>query len=126
MSFSIRLIYNLCYFIEFEDADLKKSLREINDLGWHFDKQSPHLNRCLKEDDLVPLMDYTSKKGDNPYFKTVNKYLLELIKTEPILELIKVDIEEPHSHTQPASVESSESESLVEKIIKTANTPQVS
>ena len=123
------VLYICILLLELEDPDLKNSLEELNSHGWHSDKQSHHHHRCLKEDDLIPLLEYTSQDGGLPYFKFVNKYLLQLINTAPILELIEVNVEAPLSQIQNASVVGDGNDSLAAKLIKQADkdsSPQVS
>ena len=119
------LIY-ICIVTELEGSDLKKSLEELDSHGWHFDKQSQSQNRCLSPEDLVPLLKLQSKQSDKLYFMFINDYLLRLIDTEPILELIQIDVKSPSSENQP--IIDCENTLIIAELINqtiTDNSPQV-
>ena len=109
---TIIMLHNL----ELEDRDLENSLKQIHTHGWHFDKQSQSQNRNLSKEDLIPLLD---EQNDTPYFKFINKKLLELIDTAPILELIEIDVE---TESQLTSNVNTEDSSIISKLIKQTDT----
>ena len=127
--YSLMYLYALfiCIVTELEGNDLKKSLEELGNHGWHFDKQSQSQNRCLSPEDLVPLLKLKSKQSDKLYFMFINDYLLRLIDTEPILELIQLDVKSPSGENQ--SIINCESSLIIAELINQAitdNSPQVS
>ena len=115
-------------FPELEGSDLKKSLEILDDQGWNFDKQSQSQNRCLNADDLVPLLNLKSQQSDM-YFTFINNFLLQLIKTEPILDLVEVDVTTSAGEVRPLTVPGSGDNSLIMvELINQAianNSPQV-
>ena len=108
-------------FLELEGSDLKNSLEQLDNQGWNSEKQSQHSqNRCLSPEDLEPLLKLTSQQSDTLYFTFINDYLLRLIKTEPIMELIKVDIKNSAGEIQPMSVTGSDNGLIIVKMIDQA------
>ena len=75
----------------------------LDDQGWNFDKQSQSQNRCLNADDLVPLLNLKSQPSDK-YFTCINNFLLQLIKTEPILDLVEVDVTTSAGKIRPLTI----------------------
>jgi len=100
--------------LELEDNNLKNSLKQIHTHGWNFDKQSQSQNRNLCERDLIPLLDHKSQQSEIPYFKFVNDYLLQLINTAPILDLVATDTASDENHPTVDA----ENDSVVAKLIK--------
>ena len=113
--------------LEFEDNTLKSSLEKLNTHGWNFDKQSLSHNNSLTEEQLVPLLEHTPQDSDTQNFKCVNKDLLKLISTAPILELIEIDVETVASEGQPIIINAEDGSvvaNLLNKLIK-ESTPKV-
>lgn len=102
----------------------------IDNQGWNFDKYSQSQNRCLSAEDLIPLLNLKCQPSDLPYFTIINNYLLRLVKTEPILELIEIDVKSSTDEIRPTSFTGSDGKNLVvvELIKQTVvtNSPQVS
>jgi len=120
-------VYYGIVFLELEGSDLRNSLKQLNDEGWNFDKQSLNQNRCLSPEDLVPLLNLKSQQSV-PYFKVLNNYLKRIIKPEPILELVEVVVKSPTGETQLMSSTSSDNNLIVIELIDQAiasNLPQV-
>jgi len=120
------LFPQLCMLLpELENPVLRNSLEYLNIHGWHFDKQSQSHDGYLNEDDLIPLLTYASQDS-LPYFNSINEYLLRLVETAPILELIEVaPLSEMH---QRRSIVDGE-DSFLAKLIKQTefeSSPQVS
>jgi len=107
-------------FLEPEDSVLKKSLEQLDNQGWNFDKQSLSQNRCLSPEDLVPLLKLKSQQSDTSYFKFLNDYMARLIKTEPILELVEVDVKTPTGEMQLMPVTGSDNELIIVELINQA------
>jgi len=107
-------------FLELEDSDLKKTLEQLDNQGWNFDKQSLSQNRCLSPKDLIPLLNLKSQQSDTSYFKFLNDYIVRLIKTEPILKLVEVDVKTPTGEIQMIPVTGSDNELIVVELINQA------
>ena len=108
-------VYDCVSYLEFEDNNLKSSLEKINTHGWHSDKQSLSHNSSLTEEQLVPLLEHTPQDSDTHNFEYINKELLKLINTTPILELIEIDVEAVAIDSQP--IISIDDDSVVVKLV---------
>ena len=110
------LFYYTILLVELEDNNLKNSLKQLHIHGWNFDKLSQSKNRSLCEEDLKPLLNHKSQPSDTPFFKLMNEYLLRLINTAPILELVEIDVTSDEGQAT-ASIDTDD-ESVAAKLIK--------
>ena len=118
---------NYVYLLIYTDLDdhLKKVLKELENsdhqLNGHLDAPDKHIT----EDDILPLLKLDHSVDNVPYYVSINNYLVQLMKTEHILELIEVKINTiPDNKSQflvTTGVE--ESETVKELFTNAINTP---
>ena len=82
------------FYIDLKSSNLRKILqREQDSTNWQFDKELDATDKSLSEEELLPLteMDHLSGSQTIPYYQFINERLLEMAKSEIILELIDID-----------------------------------
>ena len=84
-------------YLDLETSNLRKILQKEHDTtDWQFDKELDVTEKCLSEEDLLPLteMDHTVSGGETvPYYQFINEKLLEVTENKIILELLDVNME---------------------------------
>ena len=84
-------------YVDLKTSNLRQILqREQDSSDWQFDKELDATDKCLSEEELLPLanMDHSLSGGETvPYFKFINEKLLEMAKSEICLDLLYVDTE---------------------------------
>lgn len=78
------------------DNHWKKLQQQQNSVDQQFDKELDINKEHLGKEELLPLMemDHRSKEDEvKPFYQYINEELLEITKTENILELLDIDIE---------------------------------
>lgn len=84
------------FYLDLETSNLRKILqREQDSDDWQFDEDLDATDKCLSEEELLPLTEMNHLSGSEtiPYYQFINEKLLEMAKSEIILELIDIDVD---------------------------------
>ena len=84
-------------YVDLKTTNLRQILQQEQDsTDWQFDKELDATDKCLSEEELLPLteMDHSLSDGETvPYYQFINEKLLEITKSEIIVELLDVNME---------------------------------
>ena len=85
------------FYLDLEtNNNLRKILQRDHDSAdWQFDEELDATDKILSEEELLPLTEMNHLSGSEtvPYYQFINERLLEMAKSEIILELVDIDVD---------------------------------